>query len=224
MRTLLLLSLLFFTQATLAVKHQGHRMGVHGMAVFQIGEHFYAHHMGLFHTRHAYQLIYRIKAEQPFVLTDALSQSQLVSLVPDPFDLNRLVKRESFTLEGQVYEGHFERGGIQKERIKLHFVEPVFIRPIDIDSKASALSEWQLLPVTLDKKHTIYISALSPQFRLDAVLLSNKKSKKHAIVCAAQGLTPEKLTQCAIQHHLDAEIIYFETADFQGHAHSAPQQ
>lgn len=97
------------------------RMGVHGMVLFGGREGLYGSHMPMFHSPHDLQVVVRLRAADPRVdqaLRQALSSAQgLWSIAPERFDLSRAEPGHADPLRqfrADVFEGHFERGGVQR--------------------------------------------------------------------------------------------------------------
>ena len=88
-----------------------HLIGSHGMVLIndkQAGS--FVSHLPLYRSPHNYQIIYKVQLPQE-VPIEQLAVSGMVTVLPDNFDLNRLVNGESFTINAKFFQGHFERGG-----------------------------------------------------------------------------------------------------------------
>lgn len=101
-------------------KEQGHfhgthktAVGIHGMALFTDGETLYASHMPLANSIHAHQVIFSFSLSEGSeqALKTMLANNALVSLMPERFDLMKLIEGELLSFKGQLFAGHFERGG-----------------------------------------------------------------------------------------------------------------
>lgn len=85
-------------------------MGSHGMALISLpnGDTL-AYHMALYAKPHDFQLLYKL------ALSDEqkthINRHALQTLLPDNFDLQRLIRGEKLELSADLYAGHFERGG-----------------------------------------------------------------------------------------------------------------
>ena len=91
--------------------HKSHNyIGSHGMALISLpnGDTL-AYHMALYAKPHDYQLLYKL------VLTDEqkthIKRHNFQTLLPDNFDLQRLIRGEMLAVSADLYAGHFERGG-----------------------------------------------------------------------------------------------------------------
>lgn len=97
--------------------HQKHHIktaiGIHGMALFNVENQFFASHMPLANSIHAHQVIFSIQL--PLAIQSQLSMQTdpqiLLSIMPKPFDLHHLINGTLTTFSANIYQGHFERGG-----------------------------------------------------------------------------------------------------------------
>jgi hypothetical protein len=88
-------------------------MGIHGMALFVHNGSLYASHMPLLNSIHAHQVIFTVALdEQDAVLVQKLAkENPLLSLMPQPFDLMKLMDGTLTEFRADLYVGHFERSG-----------------------------------------------------------------------------------------------------------------
>lgn len=95
--------------------HEHHKtaVGIHGMALFTDGEQFYASHMPLANSIHAHQVIFSFSLNKTSKqkLKDIFANNALVSLMPERFDLMKLMDGTLTSFKGELFAGHFERGG-----------------------------------------------------------------------------------------------------------------
>ncbi|MBK1896752.1 hypothetical protein [Chryseobacterium paridis] len=88
--------------------------GVHGMILLG-NETQYASHLPLFHTPHDYQVILKIKLDEPSALTYQKDrvvhpENSMYTLEPEKFVLPSIMN-DITTFKANIYRGHFERGG-----------------------------------------------------------------------------------------------------------------
>lgn len=87
------------------------RIGSHGMVLITDGIKLYASHLPLYHKPHDYQLLYQISTKHQSEIINQLQQHKTITILPDKFDLNILVQGQLLLVKGQIFDGHFERGG-----------------------------------------------------------------------------------------------------------------
>ena len=228
MRSLLLGLVLVIAQNAWAHEATHHsRVGFHGMVLFTDGAALYASHLPLYVTPHDYQLIYRIESDNKHRLIEYLQrdkqapyESNMVTLLPEKFDLNRLINRESLSLKTQFYRGHFERGGTTWSTMEeVHFVEPIYIRQLKFaqQTQLPLKSDWQALPLSSvyssqKPEKTLYIHKIQSAPSFDALILAN--GCEGDINNGSDDVpTLSQLAQvfAACEGH---QVLYFETQDF----------
>ena len=106
-----LTALLFAVAAPL--KAMEHAVGTHGMVLMKAADHLIASHMPLHHSMHGQQIIVELSVDSQYepALNALLDNSQLVSLLPETFDLHHLAQGELIRFSADVFDGHFERDG-----------------------------------------------------------------------------------------------------------------
>ncbi|MBV8123058.1 MAG: hypothetical protein JOY60_14455 [Burkholderiaceae bacterium] len=111
------------------------RFGTHGMVLFGGFEGLYTSHMPMFHGPHDVQAVFRVRIAAPSLdarLRRTLARAHVHwSIEPEPFDLDRAAPDAADRLPGwraNVFEGHFERGGLRRYENVSFVVEqtPIF--------------------------------------------------------------------------------------------------
>lgn len=194
--------------------HQMHqRYGAHGMVLFTDDqENIYASHLPLYSTPHDYQIIYQIIVPNEQQVLAELRQG-MVTLLPSKFDLNRLVTREVFTIGADFYTGHFERGGIHFDKMKIDFHKAILVEPITRNYQ----SQNQVFYNVKLNNHTyllVHKIQQPPSFDAIAVMQNDKEHKQTMYQCNK----PKILSHVAISNALEQcgikNIRYLETQDF----------
>lgn len=88
--------------------------GIHGMVLMGEGIQ-YASHLPLFHSPHDYQVILKIKLDEPSTTTYQKDrvvhpENKMYTLEPEKFVLPAILN-DVTTFKANIYRGHFERGG-----------------------------------------------------------------------------------------------------------------
>lgn len=114
-----------------AQQHNTHNyMGSHGMALIALANgDTLAYHMALYAKPHNFQLLYKL------ALTEAqkahIRRHTFYTLLPDNFDLQRLIGGEKLEIGATLYAGHFERGGEKITRFnKVVFEQQLYQNPL----------------------------------------------------------------------------------------------
>ncbi|GLP95176.1 hypothetical protein [Paraferrimonas sedimenticola] len=144
----LILSLLLLAQPASSESHEHHsqRMGMHGMLLFSDGQQLLASHLPMFHKPHDMQLVLRLSLQnstlQQALITEIAADAGIWTLAPEVFDLTALGQGDSF--HGDLYQGHFERGGKKRHTQQQVTVERVILRNVLSEESVEA-GEFRLL-------------------------------------------------------------------------------
>lgn len=202
--------------------HESHSLfGSHGMVLIHDDkEGIFLSHLPLYNHPHDFQLIYKVEINESEKVNDLLG-NQIITVLPDNFDLSRLVKGESFSINANVYQGHFERGGTMKFSTKLHFDKPVLIKKIN--PKFNATSSI-IYTVPISNQLEIFAHKIQQAPSFDAIGFINSAEIKRYNNQKEDGVKyltcdkGKKLTTKKIKHSFEAcqkfNIKYIETKDF----------
>ncbi|GEA11176.1 hypothetical protein [Alteromonas sp. KUL49] len=206
-------------------KHHGEhdRVGSHGMVLFTDGAELYASHLPLYATPHDYQLVYLVDSANETDLLKRLTLSQgdappdyqqnIVTLLPDQFDLNQLINGESFEIDVQFFRGHFERNGERwfKEE-NLRFVRPVYRRSLSnlsqIDDSTTIV--WDRIHTPLNQTQ-LYIFPIQAAPSFDAIVLGTSCPDTIKYLSDVPEIQQLEQTFSLCE---SSQLLYFETQDF----------
>ena len=210
--------------------HAGHknhkRVGSHGMVLFTDGTELYASHLPLYYSPHDYQLIYAVKSAHKakliaYLQAGSMSHSNMVTLLPENFDLNKLVDGERFSIPAQFYKGHFERGGTKwLGKSELIFEKLLFKRRLVKQYKPSHSDEDSVTDepdekwtsISLGDKY-LYIHLIGERPSYDALFIVDdcQKTLKNRL----GESVPSKAQIKEVFIHCESPLlVYFETQDF----------
>lgn len=115
-------------------------MGAHDMIIVSKGTTLFAYPFPDYEKPHNQQLIYKISTKTAsirFLVRDA----DIVTARAKPFNLQRLIRGESFDITMDIYMGHFDRGGMKvHEEAIISFDKQLYLRPLD-DIKPSSIRQ-----------------------------------------------------------------------------------
>ncbi len=196
-------------------------IGVHGMAIFKVNESFYASHMPLANSIHAHQVIFSFTLDDSKVepLSTLLSQHELVSIVPEVFDLWDLMNGSLSHINVDIHINHFERGGeLVRENIRLEIGDLSLATPLENNVNG------QYYVVPIDSESGLLVHKIGPSPSFDQILqiklltddLLSQKSNKQAFIELGEG----KPINSTVDLPEDSGFIitkqlYLETRDFQ---------
>lgn len=104
---------------------------VHGMLMFG-DKKLYASHLPMFHAPHDYQLILEIS-----VNSSVPNSAAQYTLEPQIMDLSKVISGEITSFQAHLYEGHFEKGGINLGSIQVNVEKIIYSKKLDANEKSS---------------------------------------------------------------------------------------
>ena len=195
-----------------APSHNDHSIGVHGMALFSIDGQLIASHMPLHGGRHSHQIILTLKTNDHVKVDDLVQGSELITLEPEQFSLNKLRSGELKSFSARVFKGHFERGGkADQDPIRFEVTGKLLDQPLRQGGNGS----YQLVQ---HNNFALLIHEIASNPSFDQILLVNvtPNSPIEISIDSEKPLTskswPEKLTKAGIDLK---KQLYFESQDFQ---------
>ncbi len=185
-----------------------HYVGHHGMVLFQSeNDSWYASHLPLHVAPHDFQLIYEVELSDTHLIKQGAASKQM-TILPERFDLAKLIAGDIFTLDAVLYLGHFERGGKVFGRVTVSFKKLVYKRQV-VNQAPSGL-KFDL--ITLSSGATLAIHQIASKPSFDALTWVSQ-SREGPVSCEPSQLTTSVTRQ--IEQCLNATPFYLETKDFQ---------
>ncbi|KZN37622.1 hypothetical protein N474_05185 [Pseudoalteromonas luteoviolacea CPMOR-2] len=133
--------------------------GEHGMVLMNRGSKIYATNFPSYKLPGDIQVVYKI--DNPDVaFLNLVRDSELITIKPKPFNLQRLERGEEITVVADVYEGHYKKDGfkVYTER-SIVFSDKLYSRKMK-DLKPSG--QWQEYDsIELNKTERIYIHQIT---------------------------------------------------------------
>ncbi len=212
MKTLLSILLLCLPLLLAAqTPHQHDYTGSHGMVLFAANDSLLVSHLPLYRPPHDYQLVYEVALPagiQPAVLAQ-LQHNSLLTLLPADFDLRRMINANVFSVDADIYQGHFERGGERwLSGIAVTFRRQLYQRRLPDGNKLAENGSYtafshhdQLfllhqIGTAPGYDHLLKVSALPP-------------------VLQFHHSTPQQVLGLIQQQGIQVQQLYLETQDFQ---------
>ena len=187
--------------------------GIHGMALFGTSSNIFASHMALYHKPHDAQIIYKVKSSNA-ALYQLVKNNELVTIKPEKFNLQRLMRAESLIVNADVYIGHFERDGmLVYESMPIELDEQVYFRELKDLKAASKQQEYDM--VSYNRKNDrllIHRIQQAPNFDhvlhigLEAGCLTKFSTSK---IIPSEAELQYKFINCGT-----IRPLYYETQDF----------
>lgn len=220
MEKILLGFLLFFAQVSFAeeaVKElpplDPAYMGVHNMALITHGSIIYATNLSTYQKPNNVQLLYKIDNKNLAIL-QTIRDSQLVTIVPKPFNLQRLMRGEKMLIQADVYSGHFQRGGmLVYENISLAFDKKLYVRSFDDIKPSSKQQEYDV--VSLKDNYRFYIHKVQKSPSFAHILGVDLTSSCLNFFRTSSPVPNETELQYKFINCGTIKPLYFETKDFE---------
>ncbi len=199
-------------------QHEDHDyMGSHGMVLLQspAGE-FYAYHLPLYSKPHDYQLLYKVHV--PGEVEAMFKAGEMITVLPERFDLMRLVNKEQLTLKTEFFSGHFERGGKKVHTGQLEYGSLVYGRSLKVLEEKPADAKFNL--VAVENKFYLYVHEIEKRPSYDALVwvpVAEAERFEEQVSCENPAGSPQsnKDIKSLVQNCFGFLPTYTEYLDFQ---------
>jgi len=188
-------------------------MGVHGMVLVTHGSNIYASHLPLYNKPHNVQLLYKLD-NNDLALLQTVRDSQLITIKPKSFNLQRLMRGEKMVIEADLYAGHFERDGmLVYDNISLSFDKQLYVRTFDDIKPSSTKQEYDV--VSLRKNYKFYIHRIQQAPSFAHILGVDLEAGCLSRFNTSSPVPKETELQYKFINCGTIKPLYFETEDFQ---------
>ena len=155
-------------------------------------------------------------------------QTDIVTIVPENFDLNRLAPDADNPIDtfvADIYAGHFERGGhVVFEEVRFNLSTPILHRAVSEDAEPTVTYTY------VEHGNAAYlVRSIGPRPGMDRILSVTPRPDVAAgqlLLSAADEEPPGHVTVSLAAGTAivfdDAEVVYVETADFAATADRQP--
>ncbi len=186
--------------------------GIHGMLVFNQGSSLFASHFALYRKPHNAQIIYKLEAKDPslvFLVRDA----DMVTIKPQKFNLQRLIRGEELTIKADVYIGHFERGGSKTyEQVELTFTKQVYVRMLE--DLGSPVSKQTYEKVDIGKGALLLVHQIQGEPSYDHLIILYQNIGCITDVDTGEAVPNETRLINRLSFCGSMKPVYYETQDF----------
>lgn len=187
--------------------------GIHGMVMVNNSATLYVSHLPLYSKPHDAQIVYKVSVAEPHVRY-LVRDADLVTIMPQKFNLQRMMRGEAFTITADIYTGHFERGGIKiYENIVVSLDEQLYYRELKDLASSSIKREYDSIPLGKNERMLIHKIQSRPSYDHLILFYDNVNcmtSFNTSSAVPGQGEILNRLTFCG-----SMKPLYFETQDFQ---------
>ncbi|WP_448213366.1 hypothetical protein [Colwellia sp. MEBiC06753] len=187
--------------------------GTHGMVLMQKGSTVFASHLPLYHKPHDYQILYKLNVKD-LNLLQVVRDNPLVTIEPELFNLERLVRGEEMEIKADVYIGHFERDGFKVyDDVTLSFDQLLFARKLDGLEASGRVQEYTAVEYN-KKSDRLYVHHIQQAPSYDHILhIDLEASCPTKIATSAAVPSQDELLRRFINCGT-MRPLYYETEDF----------
>jgi len=186
--------------------------GVHGMALVSHTSTIYASHLPFYKKPHDVQLVYKLETKD-LSLLQLVRDNKLVTIKPQPFNLQRLMRGEKMTINADIYMGHFERDGmLVYKNVPLNFATKLYVRDFSDIKESSNRHEYDV--IKLRKNNRIYIHRIQQRPSFDHLIHIDLEAGCLASFNTSSAVPKDTELQYKFLNCGTMKPLYYETEDF----------
>lgn len=187
--------------------------GIHGMALFGTSGDIFASHMPLYHKPHNAQLIYKVKSSN-VALFQVVKDNELVTIKPEKFNLQRLMRGESFIINADIYIGHFEREGmLVYQNFPIEFDEQLYVREFTELAESSNKQEYEMIKYSQKSGH-LFVHKITQAPSYDQILHIDLEAGCLTKFNTSSAVPKQNELLYKFMNCGTIKPMYFETQDF----------
>ncbi|NQZ81860.1 MAG: hypothetical protein HRT52_12675 [Colwellia sp.] len=218
-KIILLITLLLFSTVGLAKEEvkelpplDPKYMGHHNLVLFNKGSAIYASHLVSYAEPNNVQILYKLNV-QDIALIQLVRDADLVTIKPEVFNLQRMMRGEKFEIKADIYLGHFKRGGMLTYKdMTITFHKKLYHRVMENLEQSNTRQKYDV--VQLPRKERILVHKIQfPPSYAQIIYLADDVSCITNFTSSKAVPTPQevyyKLTYCGAM-----KPMYYETEDF----------
>ncbi len=187
-------------------------MGVHGMKLLNKGSSVYASHMLKLESPHNVQILYKLDVKN-LALLQLVKDAQLVTIKPDEFNLERLIRGETVEVNADVYNGNFKKDGFEiYSDIKIIFDKKLFAKVIDKPEESNKRQKYDIVTLRNNERILIHQIQTPPSYEHLIYLSDDVNCITNFTASSAVPTENEihyKLTYCGAM-----KPLYYNSEDF----------
>lgn len=188
-------------------------MGIHGMKLLNKGSSVFASYMLTLKEPKNIQLLYKLDISQLHLLK-LVKDADLVTIKPNEFNLQRLMRGEKVEVKADVYMGHYKKGGMLTfSDVSITFDEQLFFKVIDKPEESNRRQKYDVIPVKNNERILIHQIQKAPSYEHILYLSDDVNCITNFTASSAVPKENEiyyKLTYCGAM-----KPLYYNTEDFQ---------
>lgn len=143
-------------------------MGQHGMVLVNNGSTIFASLLPSYREPNNMQLVYSVESKN-VPLMHLVRDAELVTILPEPFNLQHLIRNEKLTIKGDVYMGHYDRGGMAVYKdFELNLDSQLYLRSLAEPDKSHIRQKYDT--ILLPNNHRLLIHQIQTAPSYDQLL------------------------------------------------------
>lgn len=187
--------------------------GVHGMALVSHASKIYASHLPMYKKPHDVQLLYKLDVKD-VALVALVRDADFVTIKPEPFNLQRLMRGEKAAITADVYLGHFEREGtVVYEAITLNFDKQLYVRELTDIEDSGRIQTYDV--VELGKTSHIFVHQIQKAPSYDHLIHIELESSCINKFATRSAVPSENEVHMKFLNCGTMKPLYYETQDFE---------
>jgi len=188
-------------------------MGVHGMKLFNKGSSVYSSHMLSLESPNNVQVFYKIDINE-LSLLQLVKDADLVTIKPEPFNLQRLMRGEKVEVNADVYMGNYKKEGMLTYRgIKIIFDKKLFVKVVDNPQESNNRQTYDIITLRNNERILVHQIQQPPSYEHIIYLADDVNCMTNFTASSAVPKESEihyKLTYCGAM-----KPLYYNAEEFQ---------
>lgn len=186
--------------------------GLHPMVLVNQASKIFALKMTGYKKPHDYQLLYKLEVKD-VSLVQLVRDSQLVTIKPKKFNLQRLIRGEKLTIVADVYSGHFDRDGMLVYKdLTLIFDKQLYVRQMKDLVESGRRQAYEIISLSKDSKLFVHEIQQAPSYA--QILHIDQQSSCLKNILTTSAVPKENETLMRFINCGTLKPLYFETQDF----------
>ncbi|WP_076417031.1 hypothetical protein [Colwellia sp. UCD-KL20] len=187
-------------------------MGIHGMKLFNKGSSVYASHMLTLKAPNNVQIIYKIDINE-LSLLQLVKDADLVTIKPEAFNLERLMRGEQIEVNADVYMGNYKKDGMLTYKgMKIAFDKQLFVKVIDKPEESNKRQKYDIVQLRNNERILVHQIQQPPSYEHLIYLSDNVNCVTNFTASSSVPKENEihyKLTYCGAM-----KPLYYNAEDF----------
>jgi len=188
-------------------------VGAHPMVLMSHSSTIYAYPFPSYSKPRDAQILYKLEVKN-VALVQLVRDNALVTVVPEEFNLQRLMRGEKLSLKADIYMGHYKEGGMKVyEGMTLNLAKQLYYRDLKGIVPSGRMQTYDVVP--LNKSNKIYIHKLQQAPSFDHILHIDEVSSCAKLFPTSSAVPKESELQYKFINCGTMKPLYFNTQGIQ---------